>query len=80
MMDMVGATPRTRMSKTDQEELKRRLAELRTEHRDLDDAITALIATGGYNQVQIQRMKKRKLSLKDQILKSESALLPDIIA
>ena len=68
------------MSKADQEELKRQLAELRTEHRDLDDAIAALIATGGYNQVQIQRMKKRKLSLKDQILKSESALLPDIIA
>ena len=68
------------MSKADQEELKRQLAELRTEHRDLDDAIAALIATGSYNQVQIQRMKKRKLSLKDQILKSESALLPDIIA
>ncbi len=68
------------MSKADQEEIKRRLAELRTEHRDLDDAISALIATGSYNQVQIQRMKKRKLSIKDQILQAESALLPDIIA
>jgi hypothetical protein len=75
-----GAALWKSMSKADQEEVKRRLAELRTEHRDLDDAISALISTGGYNQVQIQRMKKRKLSLKDQILQAESALLPDIIA
>ncbi len=64
---------------TDTDRQQEKAAEF-AEHRDLDDAITALIATGGYNQVQIQRMKKHKLSIKDQILQAESALLPDIIA
>jgi len=60
--------------------LLRQLEELRTEHRDLDDAIAALNDAGAYNQLQVQRLKKRKLLLKDQIARLESQLLPDIIA
>jgi len=64
----------------DTEALQQKLAGLRAEHRDLDDAINALAEQAHANQIQIQRMKKRKLSLKDQILKIENLLLPDIIA
>ncbi|WPZ37053.1 DUF465 domain-containing protein [Thalassobaculum sp. OXR-137] len=64
----------------DLEELKRRLAELKTEHRDLDDVIARLIEHAPFDQIQLQRLKKRKLSLKDQMSRIESQLLPDIIA
>ena len=57
-----------------------KLSELRSEHRDLDDVIGQLSEDGGYNQVQVQRLKKRKLSIKDQILAIENDILPDIIA
>ncbi|MDQ7250727.1 YdcH family protein [Dongia sedimenti] len=57
-----------------------KLEELRSEHRDLDDVIQRLTETSPFNQLQIQRLKKRKLALKDQIIKLESKLLPDIIA
>ncbi|MBF0355653.1 MAG: DUF465 domain-containing protein [Alphaproteobacteria bacterium] len=63
-----------------QEELKTRLALLRTEHRDLDDVIARLIEKAPLDQIQMQRLKKRKLLLKDQISKIETLLLPDIIA
>ncbi|MFA6021150.1 MAG: DUF465 domain-containing protein [Rhodospirillales bacterium] len=63
-----------------QEELKAKLAELRTEHRDLDDVIDRLAGTVPQDQIQMQRLKKRKLLLKDQIAKLETILLPDIIA
>jgi hypothetical protein len=61
-------------------ELRRRLEELRQEHRDLDDAIASLHLTAPFNQLQLQRLKKRKLMLKDQMTQIESKLLPDIIA
>lgn len=64
----------------EQEFLKQRLAELKTEHRDLDIAIDALINSGNFNNLQLQRLKKRKLVLKDQIFLTENTLLPDIIA
>ncbi|TXH38408.1 MAG: DUF465 domain-containing protein [Rhodospirillaceae bacterium] len=57
-----------------------KLEELRSEHRDLDDVIRQMAETSPFNQLQIQRLKKRKLALKDQIIKLESKLLPDIIA
>ena len=60
--------------------MRRRLAMLRTEHRDLDAAIGALIATESQDQLQIARLKKRKLQLKDQIAMIEDYLTPDIIA
>lgn len=63
-----------------QEDLRRRLEELRSEHRDLDDVIARLAETTPFNQLQLQRLKKRKLALKDQITRLESKLLPDIIA
>ena len=63
-----------------EEELKKRLAALRVEHRDLDAAIAALSDTGGPDQLQVARLKKRKLLLKDQIAICEDYLTPDIIA
>jgi hypothetical protein len=62
------------------EELRKRLEVLRIEHRDLDAAIDALVAAGSIDQLQIARLKKRKLKLKDQIALVEGYLIPDIIA
>ena len=61
-------------------EMRKRLEALRIEHRDLDAAIDALTAAGSPDQLQIARLKKRKLRLKDQISLIEDHLLPDIIA
>jgi hypothetical protein len=60
--------------------LRQRLAGLKSEHRDLDDVIAHIGETAPFDQVQIKRLKKRKLLLKDQIARVESKLLPDIIA
>lgn len=60
--------------------LRQKLAELKSEHRDLDDVIARVTDSGPFDQLQIQRLKKRKLMLKDEISKLESRLLPDIIA
>jgi hypothetical protein len=59
---------------------RQRLAVLRSEHRDLDDVIARLTETPIYDQLQLQRFKKRKLGLKDQIAYLEDILEPDIIA
>jgi hypothetical protein len=59
---------------------RRKLAELRLEHRDLDEAIMALSATPFPDQIQLVRLKKRKLQLKDLISRLESALIPDLPA
>ncbi|MCP9222232.1 DUF465 domain-containing protein [Erythrobacter sp. LQ02-29] len=62
-------------------ELRKRLEHLRVEHRDMDAAIAALTETGGGgDQLQIARLKKRKLALRDQIAAIEDELIPDIIA
>jgi hypothetical protein len=63
-----------------EEELKKRLEMLRIEHRDLDAAIDALGTAGVSDQLQMARLKKRKLKLKDQIAMIEDYLIPDIIA
>ena len=67
-----------------EQELRKRLAALRSEHGDLDVAIDALTEAGkerGFvDQLQIARLKKRKLQLKDRIAEIEDTLLPDIIA
>lgn len=60
--------------------MRKRLASLRIEHRDLDAAIAALSSTDSQDQLQIARLKKRKLRLKDQIAIIEDYLTPDIIA
>jgi hypothetical protein len=62
------------------EALKAKLAALKIEHRDLDDVIAEIAGRRPFDQLQLQRLKKRKLLLKDQISKIESELLPDIIA
>jgi hypothetical protein len=56
------------------------LVRLRVKHGDLNDAINALELVGAVDQLQIQRLKRRKLLLKDQISKLEDQLTPDIIA
>ena len=67
-----------------EQELRKRLALLRSEHRDLDVAIAALTEAsdqrGFVDQLQMARLKKRKLVLKDRIAAIEDVLLPDIIA
>jgi hypothetical protein len=63
----------------DREALLRRLHELRSEHRDLDTVIARLEGSLS-DQLQTQRLKKRKLKLKDEIAWLESRLVPDIIA
>jgi len=63
-----------------EEEMRKRLAALRIEHRDLDAAIDALSGANTGDQLQIARLKKRKLRLKDQIALLEDYLTPDIIA
>ena len=64
----------------DQEQLRTRLLELKGEHRDLDDAIAALAQRAVPDLLQLQRLKKKKLQIKDQITQIEGKLLPDIIA
>ncbi len=71
---------RTGMQDSDIEEVKRKLAELQSEHRDLDDVIGRITGDGPFDQLQVQRLKKQKLGLKDTIKKIEDKLLPDIIA
>jgi hypothetical protein len=61
-------------------ELEAKLDGLQTEHRDLDAAIDALIRSGSSDQVQVARLKKRKLRLKDEIAMVQDQLVPDIIA
>jgi hypothetical protein len=63
-----------------EEEMRKRLEILKIEHRDLDAAIDALTTPGAGDQLQIARLKKRKLRLKDQIAVIEDFLIPDIIA
>jgi hypothetical protein len=64
----------------DTAELEAELARLKQEHRDLDMAIEALERMVAGDQLQIQRLKKRKLVLKDRIMRVEDQLTPDIIA
>ncbi|MBM3598733.1 MAG: DUF465 domain-containing protein [Alphaproteobacteria bacterium] len=64
----------------DLDQLREQLEKLRVEHRDMDDVIARLAERAPYDLIQLQRLKKRKLMLKDQIAKLESLLLPDIIA
>ena len=66
--------------RVNEEEMKKRLEVFKTEHRDLDAAIDALTGAGSTDQLQIARLKKRKLRLKDQISLIEDYLIPDIIA
>lgn len=68
------------MEREELEELRQALERLKQEHRDLDSAINALEESGFANQLELRRMKKKKLVLKDEIARIEDTLLPDIIA
>lgn len=68
------------MSEEERRELLAELERLKQEHRDLDAAIEALLATPGFDRLQVQRLKKRKLQLRDRISRIDDQLFPDIIA
>ena len=68
------------MNDDQNDSIRQKLSELQSEHRDLDDVIARITEQGPFDQLQIQRLKKRKLLLKDLIAQLESELLPDIIA
>ncbi|HEY7979408.1 MAG TPA: DUF465 domain-containing protein [Rhizomicrobium sp.] len=68
------------MTEAEEQILRAKLAELQQEHRDLDTAIQAMADMGVNDQLQLSRMKKRKLQLKDLITQINDKLLPDIIA
>jgi hypothetical protein len=68
------------MTKDEERELREELARLQQEHRDLDAAIAALALSPGSDLIQVQRLKKRKLILRDRIRVVEDQLTPDIIA
>jgi hypothetical protein len=68
------------MTLDNEQELRTQLAQLRQEHRDLDAAIEALHSAPGSDLLQVQRLKKRKLQLRDRIIQLEDLLTPDIIA
>ncbi len=68
------------MTKEEEHELREQLARLLQEHRDLDAAIDALAESPGSDLIQVQRLKKRKLVLRDKIRQIEDQLTPDIIA
>ncbi len=68
------------MQRSNERELRELLAKLQMEHRDLDHEILGLEDSGHADQLQIKRLKKRKLQLKDQIKSVEDQLTPDIIA
>ena len=65
---------------TDRDALEAKLIELKTEHRDLDDVIARMGKQVPFNQLLMQRLKKRKLQLKDAISRLQAQLVPDIIA
>ena len=67
-------------SSADEPAARRRLSQLRVEHEDLDASILALQLTGHPDQIRIARLKKRKLGLRDEMVRLEDALTPDIIA
>jgi hypothetical protein len=64
----------------DSDDIKRRLIELQIEHRDLDEAIDRLALQAGVDELQLRRLKKRKLQIKDTIVQLEMLLVPDIPA
>ncbi len=68
------------MQDNDNDPTRQKIEALLSEHRDLDDVIAQITEGGSFDQLQVQRLKKRKLMLKDQIAQLESELLPDIIA
>jgi hypothetical protein len=68
------------LSEEEKAQIRQRLQALEIEHHDLDDVIDRLAIDPSQDRLQLQRLKKRKLALKDQIAKLRTRLIPDIIA
>lgn len=64
----------------DERDLRAHLEIIRTEHRDLDHAIEALVNVGTQDQMRLARLKRRRLRLRDEIVRVETMLIPDILA
>ena len=79
-MAVLGRDEAAAITQDEQREFRAQLARLHQEHRDLDAAIAALQDSPGSDIIQVQRLKKRKLHLKDRITFIEDQLTPDIIA
>jgi hypothetical protein len=77
---VLGRDETAAMTREEERELRAQLARLLQEHRDLDSAIAALQDSPGADILQVQRLKKRKLQLRDRITFIEDQLTPDIIA
>jgi hypothetical protein len=75
-----NSKPAVAMNDEDERALRDQLARLQQEHRDLDAAIAALAGSPGSDLIQVQRLKKRKLVLRDKIRRIDDQLTPDIIA
>lgn len=69
-----------RLTEEELNNIRRRVVELKMEHRDLDAAIDHLVESGTFEELRIKRMKRRKLQLKDDIARLENTLIPDILA
>ena len=70
----------TLLTEEEKAQIRERLHALEVEHHDLDDVIDRLVVEPGQDRLQLQRLKKRKLILKDQIQRLRTRLIPDIIA
>ncbi|HEU5177473.1 MAG TPA: DUF465 domain-containing protein [Burkholderiales bacterium] len=70
----------TPLTEEEKAQIRQRLQALEVEHHDLDDVIGRLVIEPGQDRLQLQRLKKRKLLLKDQIQRLRTRLIPDIIA
>ena len=70
----------TPLTEEEKAQIRQRLQALEVEHHDLDDVIDRLVIEPGQDRLQLQRLKKRKLLLKDQIQRLRTRLIPDIIA
>jgi len=68
------------LTEEEREEILTRVRTLELEHKDLDDVIARLILDPGQDSLQLRRLKKRKLMLKDQIARLRDRLIPDIVA
>lgn len=77
---VTGRSTRSLMMEDEENDIRAQLVHLRQEHRDLDFAIAALVDSGRGDHLTIQRLKKKKLAIKDKIIMFEDRLVPDIIA
>jgi hypothetical protein len=78
MLPILALMPQTIMA--DPKEIQRRIIELEVEHRDLDAVIHLLLHEAGHDELQLRRLKKRKLQLKDHLTLLKMQLIPDTLA